>query len=62
MEEGGSLVVIYQRTEEENPTVISCGPEQILRYRSDEVVQVWWCNYQRVPREYLTEAVQRVPY
>ena len=35
-EEGGSLAVIYQRTGE-SPGVTSWGPEQILRYRSDEV-------------------------
>ena len=40
MEGGGSLAVIYQRTEEEIPIVISWGPEQILRYRSDEVAEV----------------------
>ena len=28
MEEGGSLAVIYQRTEEGSPAVISGGPEQ----------------------------------
>ena len=44
IEEGGSLAVIRQRTEEESPAVISWGPEQILRYRSDEVAQVWWYN------------------
>ena len=40
--EGGSLAVIYQRTGEESPAVISWGPEQILRYKSDEVAQVCW--------------------
>ena len=44
MKEGGSLAVIYQRTEEGSPAVISWGPEQILKYRSDEVAQVWWYN------------------
>ena len=42
MKEGGSLAVICQRTKEGSPAVISWGPEQILRYRSDEVAQVWW--------------------
>jgi len=42
-EEGCSLAVVYQRTEEESPGVISWGPEQILRYRS-EVAQEWWYN------------------
>ena len=43
-EERGSLAVICQRTEEGGLTVISWGPEQILKYRSDEVAQVWWYN------------------
>ena len=40
MEEGGSLAVICQRTEEESSAVISWGPEQILRYRSDEMASI----------------------
>ena len=43
-EERGSVAVICQRTEQESPAVISWGPEQILRYRSDEMAQVWWYN------------------
>jgi len=33
-DEGGYLAVIYQRTGEERPAVISWGPEQILRHKS----------------------------
>ena len=51
MEEGCSLAVICQRTEEGSPAVISWGPEQILKYRSGEVIVY---NSQRHAR--------RVPY
>jgi hypothetical protein len=43
-EEGCGLAVIFQRTEERSPAVISWFPEQILKYRSDEVPQEWWYN------------------
>ena len=43
-EEGCSLAVICQRTEEGSLAVISWGPEQILKYMSDKVTQEWWYN------------------
>jgi hypothetical protein len=37
-EDGCSLAVICQRTEEGSPAVISWGPDWILKYRSGEVI------------------------
>ena len=54
IKEGGSLAVICQRTEEESPAIISWGPEQILRYKSDEMAQVMVIQ--------LAEGTKRIPY
>ena len=43
-EKGCSLAIICQRTEEGSPVAISWGPEQILKYMSDEVTQKWQYN------------------
>ena len=42
--EGCSLAVVCQRPEKGSLTVINWGPEQILKYMSDEVAQEWWYN------------------
>jgi hypothetical protein len=48
-EEGCNLAVICQRTEEGSPVVIRWGPEQILKYMSDEVIYNSLWGMRRVP-------------